>query len=253
MTNPLQLVGRTILVTGASSGIGRATSILLSELGARVVLSGRNAARLEETASAMEVRGHLARPYDLDNSDGIAEWLAGIVAETGALHGLAHCAGVTSLMPLRVLSLKHAAQVMRVNYDSAVALTLAFSKRRMHQPGGSIVLVASVGGLVGLAGSAAYSGSKGAMIAFAKSAALELAQGGVRVNCVAPAYVRTEMYDRNLTVQTPEQLEQRVAAMQPLGLGTPLDVAHAIAFLLADTGRWITGSVLTVDGGYTAQ
>ncbi len=253
MTNPLQLSGRTILVTGASSGIGRATAMLLSELGARVVLSGRSVERLEETASAMQPCGHLVRPFELGNPEGIAEWLSGIVAETGPLNGLAHCAGITSLMPLRVLSLKHAAEVMRVNYESAVALTTSFSKKPAHQPGGSIVLVASVAGFVGLAGSAAYSASKGALIAFAKSAALELAKGGIRVNCVAPAYVRTDMYDRNLKVLTPEQLEQRVSAMQPLGLGTPLDVAHAIAFLLADTGRWITGSVLTVDGGYTAQ
>lgn len=253
MTNPLQLVGRTILVTGASSGIGRATAVLLSELGARVILSGRNVERLEETASAMQPCGHLVRPFDLGNPEGIAEWLSGIVSETGPLNGLAHCAGITSLLPLRVLTLKHAAEVMRINYDSALALTMAFSKKRAHQPGSSIVLIASVAGFVGLAGSAAYTASKGALIGFAKSAALELAQGGIRVNCVAPAYVRTDMYDQNLKVLTPEQLDQRVAAMQPLGLGTPLDVAHAIVFLLADTGRWITGSVLAVDGGYTAQ
>jgi NAD(P)-dependent dehydrogenase (short-subunit alcohol dehydrogenase family) len=189
----------------------------------------------------------------LGNPEGIAEWLAGIVTETGPLDGLTHCAGITSLTPLRVLSVKHAAEVMRVNYESAVALTTAFSRKRAHRTGSSIVLVASVAGSVGVAGSAAYSGSKGALMAFARSAALELAPGGIRVNCVAPAYVRTEMYERNLKAMTAEQLVQRVAATQPLGLGTPLDVAHAIAFLLADTGRWITGSVLTEDGGYTAQ
>jgi NAD(P)-dependent dehydrogenase (short-subunit alcohol dehydrogenase family) len=142
---------------------------------------------------------------------------------------------------------------MRINYESAVALTAAFSKKRSHQAGSSIVLVASAAGVVGLAGSTAYSGSKGALIAFARSAALELAGSGIRVNCVAPAYVRTEMLEQTLNTLTPEQLEARIAATQPLGLGTPLDVAHAIAFLLADTGRWITGSVLAVDGGYTAQ
>jgi len=253
MKNPLQLEGRTVLVTGASSGIGRATAVLLSELGARVVLSGRNVQRLEETASGMEPRQHLVRPFDLNKLDGVAEWFSAIVSEAGPLNALVHCAGIGSLMPLRVLSAQHAEEVMRVNYSSAVALTTAFARKRAHRPGGSIVLLASVAGLLGVAGRTAYSASKGALIAFAKSAALELAQSGIRVNCVAPAYVRTEMYDETLKALTPGQLEQLVSATQPLGVGTPLDVAHAIAFLIADTGRWITGSVLAVDGGYTAQ
>jgi len=254
MKNPLQLEGRTILVTGASSGIGRGTAVLLSELGANVVLAGRDVRRLEDTAAAMRPGNHRLKPFDLNNLDGIPEWLSGIVDEVGPMHGLAHCAGVAALLPLRVLTTKQTDQMMRINFYSAVALTTGFCRKRAHHDGGgSVVLVASVAGLAGVPGRAAYSASKGALIAFARSSAIELARNGIRVNCVAPAYVKTEMYEESMKGLTPEQLESLIANTQPLGLGAPLDVAHAIAFLLADTGRWITGSVLAVDGGYTAQ
>jgi NAD(P)-dependent dehydrogenase (short-subunit alcohol dehydrogenase family) len=190
--------------------------------------------------------------FDLGELNAIPEWMASVVEQAGPLDGLVHSAGIGSLIPLRMLSMAEVERVMRVNYVSAVALTKELSRKRMHRQGGSIVLISSVAGLVGAAGRTAYSASKGALVAFARSAAIELAGAGLRVNCIAPAYVRTEMYEATRGALTEEQLHTLVAA-QPLGLGEPLDVAHAAAFLLAGTGRWITGSVLTVDGGYTAQ
>jgi NAD(P)-dependent dehydrogenase (short-subunit alcohol dehydrogenase family) len=249
----IHLAGRTVLITGASAGIGRATAVLLSQLGARLVLWGRNTARLAETEAALAGEGHRAESFDLADLDAIPARMKQIVEAVGPLHGLVHSAGVTSLTPLRVMTATHLEQTMRVNFHAAALLTKEFSRRQTHLPGSSIVLVASVAGLVGVGGRAAYSASKGALVAFAKSAALELARAGVRVNCVAPAYVRTEMYDAGLSALTPDQIAAMVAATQPLGLGEPEDVANAIAFLLADSARWITGSVLTVDGGYTAQ
>jgi len=253
MHNPMQLSGRTVLVTGASAGIGRCTAVLLSQLGARVVLLARNQPRLEQTAALLEGSGHLVVAFDLAGLDAIPRCLGDLVEQTGPLDGLVHCAGTGSLMPLRALTMEHLDGVMRVNFQAAVALTTAFCRKRMRQARASVVLVASVAGLLGVPARSAYSASKGALIAFARSAALEMAKTGLRINCVAPAFVKTEMYEGSLSALTPEQLEKLIETTQPLGLGDPVDVANAIAFLLADSGRWITGSVLAVDGGYTAQ
>lgn len=253
MTNPLNMEGKTVLVTGASSGIGRTTAVLLSHLGANLVLVGRNQAGLAETLSAMAGSGHHQAEFDLSRVDEIRPWLTELIQTTGPLDGLVCAAGVTSLRPLRALDIAHFDKVMKINCYAAVALTTAFCRKQVHKAAASVALVASVAGLRGLAGSAAYCASKGALIAFARSAGVELAPAGVRVNCVAPGYVKTPMYDMAMQELSPEKLEAQVRTTQPLGLGTPLDVAHAIAFLLADTGRWITGSVLAVDGGYTAQ
>jgi NAD(P)-dependent dehydrogenase (short-subunit alcohol dehydrogenase family) len=253
MNNPLDLSGKTVLVTGASAGIGRSTAVLLSRLGARIVLSARDANRLEQTAREMDGSGHHIATLDLANPNEIAGWIAELVQAAGPLYGLAYCAGMGPLRPLRLLPLERIEEVMRVNFYSAALLTKEFARKHMHQAGGSVVFVASVAGMLGTPGRTAYSASKGALIAFAKSAAVELAKEGIRVNCVAPSYVRTDMYEKTGDFMTPEQLQDCVESTQPLGLGTPLDVANAIAFLLADTGKWITGSVLAVDGGYSAQ
>ena len=253
MHNPMQMSGRTVLVTGASAGIGRCTAVLLSQLGARVVLLARSQPRLEQTAALLEGSGHLVVAFDLAGLDAIPRCLGDLVTQTGPLDGLVHCAGMGSLMPLRALTMQHLDAVMRVNFHAAVALTTTLCRKRMRQAHASVVLVASVAGLLGVPARSAYGASKGALIAFARSAALEMAKTGLRINCVAPAFVKTEMYEGSLSALTPEQLEKLIEATQPLGLGDPIDVANAIAFLLADTGRWITGSVLAVDGGYTAQ
>jgi NAD(P)-dependent dehydrogenase (short-subunit alcohol dehydrogenase family) len=252
MANPLDLSGKTILVTGASGGIGRSAAVLLSRLGGRVIVTGRNTVALEETA-AMSDRCHRVTAFDLANLEEIPAWLAALVEEAGPLDALVHCAGAASMLPLRALRLEHLDQVMRVNFYSAAVLTREFARKRAHREGASIVFVASVAGMLGAPARAAYSASKGALIAFARSAAIELAKSGIRVNCIAPSYVRTDMYEKSTVSLTPEQMNSLLENTQPLGLGTPEDVAHAIAFLVAATGRWITGSVLAVDGGYAAQ
>ena len=251
-SNPLAMKGRTILVTGASSGIGRETAILLSELEANVILAGRNRERLEETRDRLRGSAHRIETFDLNDAAAIPAWLKKITLETGPLSGLVHSAGIQKTIPLRVVSVPSIEAIMRTNVTSAIMLMNGFRQRGCSVRGGSVVLISSVAGLVGQPAIGAYSASKAALIGFTKSSAMELAPEGLRVNCVAPGYVDTEMALEFRDKLPAEQFEA-IAQMHPLGLGKPLDVAYAIAFLLAETGRWITGTTLVVDGGYTAR
>ncbi len=252
MLNPLDLSGRTILVAGASSGIGRETAVLVSQLGGRVILVARDAGRLEQTRGQLVGTGHEVRVFDLTAFDELASWLKGVAAEVGPVHGLVHSAGVHLVRPLRFLGDADLHQVMRTNVHAAVGLVRAFRQKGVCASDGSVVLVSSVTGLVGQSGVAAYAASKGAIVALTKSLAVELAREGLRINCVAPGLVQTAMTNRIKQQLTEEQFTA-IQSMHPLGVGTARDVAHAVTFLLADTGRWITGSTLVVDGGYTAH
>ncbi len=252
MINPLDLSGRKILVTGASSGIGRETSILLSELGATVFLVARNEARLQQTVALLQPAAHQMFLYDLNMTDDIPNWMKDITHKWGPLDGIVHSAGMTITLPLRLIKTSAFDQIMRINVAAGMSLVRGLRQKNVHTKPASVVFLSSVMGLVGQPGISAYSASKGALEAMCRSLALELAPEEIRVNCVAPAHVRTEMGDELRSILTPTQM-QEIENHHPLGLGTARDVAHAIAFLLAGTGRWITGSTLVVDGGYTAH
>jgi NAD(P)-dependent dehydrogenase (short-subunit alcohol dehydrogenase family) len=251
MINPMDLSGRTVLVTGASSGIGREIAILLSQLGGRVVLTGRSEERLKETAGMMEGSGHREEPFDLSDVDAIPGWMKKVAAGTGPLHGVVHSAGLQITKPLRMITRDSFEEKMRVNAGAAVGLTKGFRQKGVCAPGGSLVYLTSVMGVVGMPGQIEYACTKGALVALTKSAAVELAREGIRVNCIAPAMVETPMGKKFNESLSQEQLEA-VRKMHPLGFGLPRDVAYAAAFLIADTARWITGTTMIVDGGYTA-
>jgi len=251
MINPMDLTGKTILVTGASSGIGRDTAIFLSQLGARLILVGRNVERLEATASKLETPNYLLEAFDLRETDKITDWLKNITQKTGPLDGLVHSAGVPAMIPLKLLTVKQLEDAIAINLNAALFLTKAFRIKGNHQPKSSIVFLSSSAGLTGEPGVSAYSATKGALIAMARSLAVELVKQGIRVNCVAPGFVRSELLEKYEVRVSPEQLAATEATF-PLGFGETIDVAYAIAFLLAETGRWITGTTLVVDGGYTA-
>lgn len=252
MMNPLDLTGKTILVTGASSGIGRETAHVISQLGGRVILVGRNEGRLAETLDSLDGAGHRIEPFDLSSTDEIPRWLKDLSALCGQLDGLVHSAGIHQLRPLRVLTSEGLNDVMRTNLDAAVSLAKGFRRKGVRGPAGSIVLLSSVMSLVGQTGVIAYAASKGAINAVTRALAVELAPEHIRVNCVAPGYVETEMSAALSSSMTQEQ-RSAIESMHLLGVGKPRDVAFAIAFLLAETARWITGTVLVVDGGYTAH
>jgi NAD(P)-dependent dehydrogenase (short-subunit alcohol dehydrogenase family) len=205
----MDLAGSTVLVTGASSGIGRETAVVLGELNARVVLTGRDQGRLEETFGRLSGEGHRIEPFDLARVEEIPNWLRSLARRNGPLRGLVHCAGVQLTSPIRFVTQRNSEDLLRTNLQSAIMLMRGFSNKDCHAAESSAV-------------------------------------------CVAPGYVATEMLAQLRELLSPEEFEALERA-HPLGFGAARDVANAAAFRLADTGRWITGSTLVVDGGYSAQ
>ncbi len=252
MPGPFDLSGRRILVSGAASGIGAATCARVAALGARVLAFDRDEAGLAALLAQLPGAGHASHVMDLREVEAIPAAMAACAEQGGPLDGLVHAAGVSSVSPTRLLSPKNYRDVLAVNTEAALALLRGFQHRKVcTEAGGSVVLIASVMALVGSVGASAYSMSKAALTGLAKSAALEFAPRRIRINCVAPGFVKTRMYDQVASSWDPAQREQ-IERAHPLGLGEPDDVANAIAFLLADASRWITGSTLVCDGGYTA-
>lgn len=250
----MDLSGRTILITGASSGIGREAAIHISRLGARLVLVARDQERLEATAQQLQAPDegeHHIAAFDLTAIDELPKWLKALTARVGPLDGLAHCAGVALVKPLRFLTAQDMQRINLINVDSAIGLAKAYRQKNCYREHGSIVFLSSVAALRGLPAKAAYAGSKGALISITKSLAIELAPQKIRVNCIAPAVVETEMWSRARDELTTEQIDALEGA-HPIGFGKPTDVANAIAFMLADSGRWITGVTLPLDGGCAA-
>ena len=249
--NPMSMVGRTIMVTGASSGIGRATAIYASRLGARLVICGRNSDRLSAVLAELHGSNHVAKIFDFAQVDQIVSWLKSVCAEVGPLNGLAHCAAVQATRPIQAIDTKFVTEVLTQNLGAALVLAQAFRLKACHAPQASLVYVSSSAALRTAPGNVVYAASKGGIVSAVKGLGVELVRDGVRVNAVAPAMVDTPMSAQFREVLSEENF-QKVIAMHPLGFGRSEDVAASINFLLADTARWITGSVLCVDGGFLA-
>ncbi|MFJ4173865.1 SDR family NAD(P)-dependent oxidoreductase [Microbacterium sp. NPDC089696] len=251
-TSFLALDGRAIVVSGATSGIGRATAVAASRQGARVALIGRRPAELAETRAMLDGDGHVSVEYDLADHAGVTGMLRDVAAEMGPLSGLVHAAGIHVTAPLRIATAAQTAELLDINVTSALMLAKAFRHPRVRAEDASIVLLSSAVGLVGEAGVSAYAASKAAVASLGKSLGLELARERIRVNSIAAGIVETPLTDR-LRAGVGADGWAQITAAHPLGLGTVDDVAHAALYLLSPVSRWVTGSVLVVDGGYTAR
>lgn len=244
------LDGKRILITGASSGIGRACALQAAELGATVVLTGRRQAALVETLRNMpRPETHLIVCGDISSPDFVRE----LADRAGKLEGLVHAAGVCPAMPIGVMDSASLRDSVATNYFAFMELMKIYSKKKYANEGFSAVAISSVSSEVGWAGGALYSGSKGALSAAVRALALELAPKRTRVNAVCPSNIKTPMFDGLAGDLNDEAALAALKAKQPLGLGTPEQVATPVCFLLSDAASFITGVNLPVDGGYLAQ
>lgn len=253
--NPLDLTGKKFLITGAASGIGRETSILLSNLGADLILLDFNKDGLLSTSALCDTRVEILE-IDLTDTELLKTKLLEAVKSFGKLDGFAHIAGISCIIPLKALTEKTCDKTYKINTYAAIELSKLFINRRVcnqrEDSRSSIVLVSSVYGLVGSPANVAYAMSKSAIIGITKALAMEFAPKNIKVNCVAPGFVKTEMMDRARGSFDESYLET-IDKMHPLGLGNSIDIAYSIAFLLSDMSNWMTGSILNIDGGFTAQ
>lgn len=249
-----RLDGRRVLLTGASadSAIGRAIAVTLAARGAALALAGRRTEALEATrASLEEPERHVAAPVDLTDLDAIPGWMKGLAEAGGPFHGVVHSASVQGYSPLRGIDAAAFTRYFTLNVGAALLLARGFQAKGVNADGGALVLIGSAAGSKGQKGRALYAASKAALGGVVRSLALELADRRIRVNAVAPAVVAGAMAEKQFRLLAPEQ-NAALAAAHPLGFGQPEDVAATVAHLLADTGRWISGAVLPLDGGFTA-
>lgn len=245
MNNPYSLEGKTILVTGASSGIGRSTAIECSNMGARLVVTGRNKDRLEETFNQLKGNGHISIVADMTSYDDILR----LVNEVPALDGLSNNAGITKVVMVKHLQAIDLNNILNTNTISPILLTQLLAKKNKFNKGASIVFTSSLSGNYCVHyGESMYAASKGAISGFAKGAALDLSRSRIRVNCVCPGIVRTNIFNG---VLTEEELEAKQQYFPLKRFGEPTDVAYAIIYFLSDASCWVTGAELKIDGGYT--
>ena len=248
MYNPYSLEGKTILITGASSGIGKATAIECSKMGANVIITARNEAKLIQVMTELEGEGHQMFLCDLSKETDIDK----MVAELPDLQGVINNAGYTKILPVQFINTDELNSIFQVNTVAPILLLQKLLKKKKIKKGASIVFTSSLAGLgCCTVGNSMYSATKGAISAFIRCVALELAPKKIRVNAVCPAMVDTGIL--NSGTITKEQLSTELNNY-PLGrFGNPSDIALAMVYLLSDASSWITGDNLVLDGGLTLK
>jgi len=248
MLNPFSLSGKTILVTGASSGIGKATAVICSQMGATLVITGRNEARLHETFTSLAGEGHQQICADLTDPDSLDKLVEGLPK----LDGLVNNAGIAKPLVLQLTDREDVNEIMQINALGPIHLTRLILQHKKLNKGASLIFVSSVNGNnCAYIGSSIYAASKTALTGFMKGVALELAPRGIRANCINPGMIGTDLLKDGSIGQ--DELEADRLKYPLKRYGKPEEVAYAAVYLLSDATQWITGSSLLIDGGYTLQ
>ncbi len=244
--NPFSLDGRTILVTGASSGIGRTTAIECSRMGSRMIITGRDTERLDEVLHELQGEGHQSIIADLTQADQVEN----LLSQLPVVDGVVLCAGQGTVVPFKMAERKKIDPIFEINYFAPVELLRLILKKRKLADGSSVVFVSSIGGVDSITiGNSIYGASKAALNSAMRFCALELASKQIRVNSVCPGMVNTRLIQGGAVSE-----EQHQADMQKYPLkryGEPEDIAHGIVYLLSNASSWVTGHSLVIDGGYT--
>ena len=247
MKNPFSLEGKTILVTGASSGIGRGVCMDCSQMGASIQLTARNEERLNETLSLMDRDvHHVIYKADLCKTEDINT----LVESLPPIDGVVLCAGVIKTMPVKNITEEAMTEIFNANIMGDIKLVSRLLKKKKLNHGASVVFISSVSTFNVKVGNSLYSATKGAVNSFAKAMALEVSRQKMRVNCIQPGFVPTSILENH---GLGEDALKWYAERHPLGFGTPTDIANCCIYLLSDAARWVTGSIFTIDGGYTLQ
>lgn len=246
MYNPFSLDGKTILITGASSGIGKAIAIECAKMNAKLIITGRDKTRLDLVFSQLEGEGHQKFIFDINNQEDVDFFISSI----SHIDGLVHSAGIVHTLPFKFLQRDTFDQIMNTNFFSPVFMTNQLIRSKKINKRGSIVFLSSLAGnLIANPGTSMYSATKGALSAISKVLAIELSNQKIRVNCLLPGMVKTEMIDTFENSITKEQLIED-QKKYPLGYGEPTDVAFAAIYFLSDASKWTTGVSFILDGGF---
>lgn len=241
--NPFTLEGKTILVTGASSGIGRGIAIACSKMGATVIINGRNEQRLAETMAEMQGEENISLAADLSDSNSLTE----MISRLPKLDGIVHCAGIGQRVLCKQLQEADLDTMMDVNFKAPVMLQTEILKQKKINKGASIVFIASIASDSPSIGNAIYSASKGAIISYANCLALELAPRKIRVNCILPAMIWTDLILKGGI--TEEELKEDEKKYPLKRYGKPEDIANLSIYLLSNAAAWMTGSSIKITGG----
>jgi NAD(P)-dependent dehydrogenase (short-subunit alcohol dehydrogenase family) len=243
--NAFNLKGKTILVTGASSGLGRQCAITISHHGGNVIITGRNEDRLKATYTSLKEGNHQSYITDLT----IKEQINSLVGALHKLNGVVYSVGISDLSPARFIKQEDIERTFMISFDASVLLTSELlAQKKLQNNACSLVFISSISTRYPFVGGAMYISAKAALEAYAKVIALELAPKGIRSNCVSPAFVRTPMLDETAVNYSQEAID-KIEERQILGLGEPEDVANTVVFFLSDASKWITATNLILGGG----